>query len=152
MADNVTTPQMDFPPRFHIDDDGNVDVAVVEQDSLSDIRNCLQVILRTPIDSREELPEFGVEDPTFRQQPLDPTGLENALNEWEPRANVTVHSFPDANDEAIAHLRIEYEGPEGSIEVATLDLTDPDTDEELTLLSYPDAEFFPSDDTFPGNL
>jgi hypothetical protein len=36
---------------------------------------------------REDLPEFGIPQLEFQTVPLQLTGLEEAVNRWEPRAN-----------------------------------------------------------------
>lgn len=60
---------------------------VVDQDSDEDILQCVETVLRTPAGSRDEVPEFGMDDPTFT---TDPSQVEAdalaAIREWEPRA------------------------------------------------------------------
>jgi phage baseplate assembly protein W len=106
---DIDTPQFDLPFRFEAKDDGTVQAAVVEQDSTQDVLNCVEAVLRTPLGYREELPDFGVEDPTFRQMPVDPSRIAQAIERWEPRANITVDSYPDSLDEALAHVRVQVE-------------------------------------------
>ena len=69
---------------------------VVEQDSDEDILACAETILRTPVGSRIEEPEFGMEDPTFT---TDPAVIErvaiDALHEWEPRTTALAEAEID---------------------------------------------------------
>lgn len=59
----------------------------VEQGSIDEITGCVYAIIATPLGSRVELPDFGVEDPTFEQLPLDlEIQFMAAVAEWEPRA------------------------------------------------------------------
>ncbi len=61
--------------------------AVVEQDSHEEIRQCVELILRTEVGSRIEVPEFGIEDLAFARS-TDQIEQEvlRAVEEWEPRA------------------------------------------------------------------
>lgn len=61
--------------------------AVVEQDSDEEIRQCVELILRTEVGSRIEVPEFGIEDLAFSGEPdLIEQEVLRAVREWEPRA------------------------------------------------------------------
>lgn len=67
---------------FQIDNTGSA--VVVDQDSFLDVAQCVQTLLATPQGSRLELPQYGVPDPTFTDGHL--SGLEQAVQQWEPRA------------------------------------------------------------------
>lgn len=60
--------------------------AVIEQDSDEDLLQCVATLLRTPVGSRDELPEYGVPDLAFR---TDTGELQEeilaAIRQWEPR-------------------------------------------------------------------
>lgn len=57
--------------------------SVIEQDSDQDLLLCVATLLRTEIGSRDELPEYGIEDLAFQG---DVTGdITDAIREWEPR-------------------------------------------------------------------
>lgn len=60
--------------------------AVVEQDSTDEIRQCVAAILRTPLGSRLDEPEFGMPELTFREGLANRSDIEIALASWEPRA------------------------------------------------------------------
>lgn len=55
----------------------------VEQDSIEEIAQCVEAILRTPLGSYELEPELGIPDQTFR---TDMTGVERAIDTYESRA------------------------------------------------------------------
>jgi hypothetical protein len=59
---------------------------VVEQDSLEDIRMCIETALRTHIGFREEAPDFGTEDTTFQTLPMNTGTVMNQIIISEPRA------------------------------------------------------------------
>ncbi|HTU13701.1 MAG TPA: GPW/gp25 family protein [Solirubrobacterales bacterium] len=61
--------------------------AVVEQDSAEEIRQCVELVLRTPTGSRVEVPEFGIDDLAFsRSTDRIEEEVLRAVDEWEPRA------------------------------------------------------------------
>jgi phage baseplate assembly protein W len=61
----------------------------VEQDTIDDVRQCVRVLLVTPLGARPLAPEIGVEDPTFTAG-VDAEVLAAELEEMEDRASVTV--------------------------------------------------------------
>jgi phage baseplate assembly protein W len=83
-------PQFAFPLRFQ----GGRPV-VVEQGSIDEIRDNVEVIVRTPLGARVEYPDFGVTDPTFRQG-VDLDEIREACDEAEPRAVTLLDSELDA--------------------------------------------------------
>ena len=62
--------------------------AVVEQDSIDEIAYCAYAVLICPQGFRVELPEFGLPDLTFTQQPVNRELIRETIEEWEPRAAV----------------------------------------------------------------
>lgn len=77
---------------------------VVEQDTLDDIAQSVQIILTTLRGSRIELPNYGVEDLTF-SAPLAFEDAMSAILEWEPRASVVFEEQPGMLD-ALVHSAI----------------------------------------------
>lgn len=66
-------------------------LAVVEQDTIEDVQQCVFVLRETPIGSRPLAPKVGTIDPTFVG--ADPADVEASLTDpvyGEPRALVTV--------------------------------------------------------------
>lgn len=62
--------------------------AVVEEDSLEEIANCVYAIFATEYDWREEEPGFGITDQTFLQGGANLEELKSAARDWEPRAEL----------------------------------------------------------------
>lgn len=85
MADDITVPHLAFPLRQAADGG----LAVVEQDTIDDVRQCVHVLLRTPIGARPLAPAVGVDDPTFSSG-VDGDELAARLEDQEPRATVSV--------------------------------------------------------------
>jgi len=90
---SVIIPQLDVPVRFA----GNA-LAVVEQDTLDEIRACVEVILRTPVGSLLEQPDFGIPDQSFSLNGADPAPILAAVQQWEPRATAVAA----ANNQTLA--------------------------------------------------
>lgn len=84
-----------------------VSFAENEQDSPEDIVDCAEAVLRFTPGDREMLPEFGTQDLTFMQQPVDPKVVVNAVATWEPRAHVLARERPDLLDTLVDHLIVE---------------------------------------------
>lgn len=91
-------PHFAYPFRF--DAAGAV---TTEQDSGDEIMDCARVVLLCPLGYRAELPDFGIPDQTFRNEP-DVQAIESALAEWEPRAIAHVTANRDATDEFVSNV------------------------------------------------
>jgi phage baseplate assembly protein W len=75
----ATIPHIAYPVKVV-----NGRLATVEQDSPEDVSKCLLALLSTEIGEREELPEYGILDPSF--QGFDEADVRAVVAEWEPRA------------------------------------------------------------------
>src|SRR5262245_17298151 len=85
-----------------------VTYATVQQDTDDEVTATVTAIASFPLGFREEAPEFGVAPMEFTGQPLDPTDLEQACEQWEPRARLNiVDRSPGATDPTAGRLRIE---------------------------------------------
>lgn len=91
----LDTPQFDLP--FRLDSSGR-DVVMVEQDSLDDVANSVETLIRTPLGWFEENPDYGVVDGTFDEGRVDTSEIQTAIGQWEPRAEVEMDTSIDAND------------------------------------------------------
>jgi phage baseplate assembly protein W len=80
----VAVPHLQVP--FALALDGSA--SVVEQDTATEIAQCVQVLLATSKGSRSYVPDYGVEDPTFVGP--DVSAITQAIAEYEPRADATV--------------------------------------------------------------
>jgi phage baseplate assembly protein W len=77
-----------FAVPFRVEDG---DVVEVEQDSIEEIEQCVEAILRTIVGSRLlDAPDFGIPDESFVQQTPSPSAAVYiaAIEEQEPRARV----------------------------------------------------------------
>lgn len=97
----VVTPHFAFP--FQIGSDGTFQV--VEQDSIEEITGCVQVLIGTELGSREELPEYGIVDPTFANQ-VDMNEIERVINDWEDRAAVNITDTISSSNELVQNVMI----------------------------------------------
>lgn len=80
----VIIPHFDLPFRITL----NHHAAVVQQDTVEDVTNCVNAILRTTRGTRYYVPLFGIDDPTFQIAPIDLVAIENQVAESEPRAHM----------------------------------------------------------------
>jgi phage baseplate assembly protein W len=104
VPDPVAVPHFSFP--FRLGSSGSF--AVVEQDSTDEITDCVQVLLSTEVGTRAELPEYGIDDPSFTQT-VDVPGILSAIDDWEPRAQVDVGVDFDDKDELIRHISVNVD-------------------------------------------
>lgn len=95
-------PQFSLPFRLE-----GPDFAVSEQDTLDEITDCVQAIIRYPVGYRIELPEFGTPDQTFHVAGPSTAEIQAALQRWEPRATTLTTA---ELEEALATVRVEVEG------------------------------------------
>lgn len=102
MAELPLVPHFDLPFRF----DGTQHVAVVDQDTLEDVGNCVQAIVRTAIGQRQEYPDFGITDITLQTQPINQAEILDQIIEFEPRASGAISQAPDNFDSLIANVLI----------------------------------------------
>jgi len=107
----LNTPQIAFP--FEILPSGLV--REVEQDSLDEIAMSIAIILRFPIGSRYELPNFGVPDLSFRLSTEDLSSLlAEHISRWEPRARIFIEERPDQWNQMVRDFTIRVEGRMGT--------------------------------------
>lgn len=79
----------------------------VEQDSIDDVRQCVHVLLRTPVGARPLAPDVGVEDPTFSEG-VDPEQLAAELEGQEDRARITITAAaPDETGEQAVQIAVD---------------------------------------------
>lgn len=100
----VETPHFDLPFRFN---SAGTAAVVVEQDSDKEIKNCVEAIVRYPVDYRDDLPEFGIDQQVFTSDPdgIDLDKIKVAVTEWEPRAETEITQRGlDATDIAIREV------------------------------------------------
>ena len=78
-----------------------------EQDSLDDIYDCVQSIVRCPRGYRPELMQFGVDDQTFSEgDKINLDILSDQVSTWEARADNLYEQAPDRFDEMMDIVKI----------------------------------------------
>lgn len=98
-------PHFEFP--FRRGTDGKI--ACVEQDTLEHIASCENVIVRCPVGFRDDRPEFGIPFPEFRNIPVDPRDIEDALLTYEPRGRANAREYQEAADASVRRVSIDVE-------------------------------------------
>jgi hypothetical protein len=89
--------------------------AVIEQDTIEDISACVEASCLTIIGQREELPDFGIPDPTFGIQPIDVQRIIDAVLKYEPRAALYMSQSPDEFDQLIARVLLAVSAKEVNV-------------------------------------
>lgn len=102
----VETPHFAHPFSFATKPNGVRYVAVDEQHSEEEVVACVLRIVSYERGYRDELPTFGVSDPTFEQAPVDGERLVDELAEWETRADFSSLVSIDSVDELTERVRI----------------------------------------------
>jgi phage baseplate assembly protein W len=101
MAD---VPHLAWPLRM----DGT-SLADVEQDTIDDVRQCVNVLLHTPPGARPLAPDVGIEDLAFAG--VDGEVLAAQLEDQEDRATVRIVVAPtDETGEQVAELHVSLAG------------------------------------------
>lgn len=95
---SVSVPHLAFPLRL-----SGGRLATVEQDSMDEIEQCVEIVLRTERGTRLGQIEFGIEDPTFGDT-LDLSDMVNAVGTWEPRAITAISDEIDPEDEMLRYV------------------------------------------------
>ena len=83
---DVLIPHVAIPLTFLAGGAGGMDMN--EQDTLDDVYDCVQAIIRCPEGYRPELPGFGIADQTFTENTIDLELIADKVRTWEPRSDV----------------------------------------------------------------
>lgn len=102
---SVMVPHFLFP--FQLNGDA---FAVVEQDTPQEVQQCVEILLLTPTGSRFVLPDYGTPETLYTQMPANVAGILAKLNNWEPRAAVTLQETLDTIDEMVSYIRVNVTG------------------------------------------
>lgn len=101
------TPQISYP--FEILSTGLV--REVEQDTVDEIAMSVEIILRYPIGSRDELPDFGVPDVTFLEASVDVSKiLASHVARWEDRVPILIEERPAVWNQMVRNFIARIEG------------------------------------------
>ncbi|MGZ4530799.1 MAG: hypothetical protein ACXVXP_00435 [Mycobacteriaceae bacterium] len=103
-AKSVSIPHFSLPLRYT-----SGSAQVNEQDSLDDIADCVYAVCVTNPGDRDELPDFGLLDLTFDQEPLPLAAAVNQITTWEPRAQILINAAPDRFDAAVVNAEVLVE-------------------------------------------
>jgi len=85
--------------------------AVVEQDTIGELSQCVRVLLSTPLGTRIEQFDYGIPDVTFTSESRVIAQIQAALARWEPRAigtQLTVTPGSDGSTSIIAKIPEEH--------------------------------------------
>lgn len=102
---DVTIPHLDLPFRFV-----GSSAAVVEQDTVEEIVDCVKAIVRYSVGFRIELPTFGTPDLTFSVGGADPAVIASAVQQWEPRAGALAEADNESLDEFVSNIVLSVNG------------------------------------------
>jgi phage baseplate assembly protein W len=97
----VDTPHFALPLRYV-----NGSAVVNQQDTMDDIADCVEAVCLTTPGDRDEMPDFGIEDPTFDAQPIPLGALLAQITMFEPRATLLASQAPDMLDVAVANISL----------------------------------------------
>lgn len=98
----VITPHFSLPFRFVTAAAGK-SVAVQEQDSYEEIRDCVSAIVRYEKGQRPEDPDFGIVPQVFAVH-VDTASIVASVQEIEPRVQLLANDSIDPSDEGIARI------------------------------------------------
>jgi len=79
-----------FDAVFTFDSKGHA--LVVQQGTVEEVSACINNIASCPKGFRTDLPDFGIDDPTFKPLPVNTSVLGAALTKYEPRARLAIEA------------------------------------------------------------
>lgn len=84
----------------------------VQQDTVDELATAVAAITLFPLGYRIERPDFGIRPMELQSRPLRVLDIEQAVEAFEPRADVTVTEQPyDSLDPGAARVRVEVSMP-----------------------------------------
>jgi phage baseplate assembly protein W len=104
---SVDTPQFGFP--FSVDANGREFVR--EQDDDDEIMDCVEVLLSTELGERQEVPDYGIDDPAFTMGGTNTEGILSQIALWEPRATAQIER--NSLVDMVENLRVSVAGQDG---------------------------------------
>jgi hypothetical protein len=107
----TTIPHFDLPFRFVARGAGGVQAAVVEQDSLAEIGNAVELVVRFEQGDRRTLPGYGrPRTLAFTTDPeLARAQIQQAIDDAEPRVRALVTAAFDSTDPGLLRILTMYE-------------------------------------------
>ena len=83
------------------------EASVVRQGTEAELASTVLAIASCIQGEREDNPAFGIPDPTFEGVPLDPSAIQESLEFWEPRAQLTLVEAEEAAGPAYRRITVE---------------------------------------------
>jgi phage baseplate assembly protein W len=82
---------------------------VNEQNTEDEIIDAVIAVLKTPVGFRDDLPDFGIPDQVFQEQPLKVEDVHAALDQWEDRAAYRVLTDVNYREQLLARINVEVQ-------------------------------------------
>lgn len=111
---HIDIPHLSLPFRFEQHTTEAKHAVVTEQDSIDDIANCVEMIIKTPAGWRDDNPDFGLPDLAFKTLPIRPDTIEQLMEEQEPRVVILAREQSDALDQLTTILTVELHARGGN--------------------------------------
>ncbi len=78
----------------------------LEQDSVEEVGQCVEVLLNTELGTRIENPAYGCYRGDFETDPETAQMLDE-VRVWEPRAETSFTATPDSFDQTVRHIAVK---------------------------------------------
>jgi phage baseplate assembly protein W len=102
---DVLNPHLRLPLQFGGINGGAI---VNEQDEANDVLDCVRAIIAFPLGVRQDMPEFGIPDLSFKEYDQSAVDqLRVAIEQWEERAAVDIDSSIPFTDQFIWNLLVK---------------------------------------------
>lgn len=103
-------PHFSLPFRFEAQHDGSRRIPVTEENTIDEIGDCIELLLRTVEGERGTLPGFGRPQIEFAgNRELARSLVQQVLDEYEPRVrNIVERADLDPDDEGVLRLLTMY--------------------------------------------
>jgi hypothetical protein len=93
-----------------------------QQDTVEELATNVGVIVSFPVGSRLEDPEFGIDDPEFREIPANWDDVQDAVAAYEPRAEMQIEQDPvDPLDPTATQVRLRVTMAGGDDDTETVE-------------------------------
>jgi phage baseplate assembly protein W len=94
-------PHLAFPIRV-----ANGVYVTDSQGTNSEVTTSVRNICAFERGSRIERPDFGIEDPTLKEMPIDVEDIASAISDWEPRAAAEIETIIDLDGTETLNIRV----------------------------------------------
>lgn len=112
-----------IPPRLERQPDGTLAFATTVQDSVDQVTDCVEVILRTRQGERPLIPDFGRPDVEFEDDEETITSLlQDAVDTFEKRRDVEIDASFDAENPGVVTVSVIVDDSDGAEHERTVQL------------------------------